>query len=150
LEVGSYRFVGLFRKNRKMARSSVAIVALLTCWLGWPGDAQANTHRGKSPDATIPFASGLRLSGIHLPDRCHQTRSRDGLESCLLSALPLTYLDDLCVDESEDGDGDSPEGNGLGDMAVFCGMTVDIGWQLARLLSPEVVAPPRATAVLRC
>jgi hypothetical protein len=133
-----------------MARSSVAIVAMLTFWLGWPGDTQAHTHRGKSPDATSPFASGRRLSGIHLPGGCHQTRFRDWPVSCLLSTLPLTYLDDLYNEESEDGEGESSEGYGLGGMAVFCGMTVDTGWQLARLVSPEVVASPGATAVLRC
>jgi hypothetical protein len=133
-----------------MPRSSVAIVATLTFWLGWPGDTQAHTHRGKSPDATSPFASGRRLSGIHLPGGCHQTRFRDWPVSCLRSTLPLTYLDDLYNEESEDGEGESSEGYGLGVTPVFCGMIDDIGWQFALLHSPEAVASPWARAVLRC
>ncbi|HKM56892.1 MAG TPA: hypothetical protein VJY33_26030 [Isosphaeraceae bacterium] len=131
-----------------MPKSSVAILAILTFWLGWSCDA--HTHRGKSPDATSLFASGHRLSGIHLPDGCHKTRSRDWPVSCLCSTLSLTYPDDLYNEESEDGEGESTEGYGLGVMPVFCGMTDDIGWQFALLLSPEAVASPWARAVLRC
>jgi len=132
-----------------MLRSSVAIVATLTFWLGWPGDTQAHTHRGKSPDATSPFVSGRRLSGMHPANGCQQTRSRAWPVTSLRSAL-LTYLDDLYNEESEDGEGESTEGYGLGVTPVFCGMIDDIGWQFALLLSPEPVASPWARAVLRC
>lgn len=133
-----------------MLKSSVAIVAMLTFWLGWPGDTQAHTHGGKSTGATSPFASGSRLSGIHLPDGCHQTRSRDWPVKCLRSTLSLTYLSDLYDEESEDGEGESTECYGLGVTPVFYWMTHDIGWQFALLLSPEALASPRARAVLRC
>ena len=128
----------------------MAILAMLTFWLGWPGDTQAHTHRGKSPGATSPFVSGRRLSGIHLPDGCTKTRSHDWPVSCLGSTQPLTYLDDLFSEESEDGEGESTEGFGVGVMPIFCGMTDDFGWQFAILLSPEAVAFPWARVVLRC
>jgi hypothetical protein len=131
-----------------LPRSSAALIAILTFWLVWSCDA--HTHRGKRPDATSSFASGRQLSGIHLPDGCHQARSRHWPVTCLHSTLSLTYLDDLYNEESEDGEGESTEGYGLGVMPVIRGMTDDLGWQFALLLSPEAVASRWARAVLRC